>query len=229
MAGVVFAVVVPLGACMACFAGPLVMEAVDGDLPGQANTPASDLLTWVMFRNLVIAPVAEEYVFRGLFMAALSHAGFSSPVAIAIPPLCFGAAHLHFHFDGKAFGQLALQLGYTSIFGLYSGLLFAATSSIYPPIVVHAFCNFMGFPDFPYLFDHPRKSLIVSVLFAGVAIFVLSFSSVVSPSTYRSFPLPLPPPPSRHDDDFVLVCKKKLFFSHRSLFSFSASVWKDGI
>ena len=180
----VSALILPLAGCVGCFAGPLVMEWMDQDLPGMRNYPLSHLGSWISIRNLVVAPVAEEYVFRALFMAALSQAGFSPFSSIALPPLLFGMAHLHFVLDGRSLASLGLQLGYTSIFGAFSGLLFHATSSLYPPILVHAFCNFMGFPDFDALLSHKHKHILIPVLLAGVVVFFALFSTITSRQSY---------------------------------------------
>lgn len=41
---------------------------------------------------------------------------------------------------------IVFQLTYTTIFGCYTSYLFLRTSSIYPPISAHMFCNTMRFP-----------------------------------------------------------------------------------
>ena len=40
------------------------------------------------------------------------------------------------------------QFAYTTIFGMYSAFLFIKTGHFAAPFIVHAYCNFMGFPDF---------------------------------------------------------------------------------
>ena len=39
------------------------------------------------------------------------------------------------------------QFTYTTIFGMYSALLFVRTGHFAAPFIVHSYCNFMGFPD----------------------------------------------------------------------------------
>tara|TARA_B100000780_G_C20902191_1_gene359113 strand:- start:297 stop:656 length:360 start_codon:yes stop_codon:yes gene_type:complete len=67
----------------------------------------------------------------------------------------FGIAHLHHLADKLASGvpiftallTLLLQLTYTSIFGYIATYLYLRTGNIFPPIVSHVICNFMGLPD----------------------------------------------------------------------------------
>ena len=46
--------------------------------------------------------------------------------------------------------MLVFQLSYTTLFGAYVGWIYLATHDILAIIVVHAFCNVMGFPDLNY-------------------------------------------------------------------------------
>ena len=50
------------------------------------------------------------------------------------------------------------QSTYTTIFGMYSAFLFVRTGHIAAPVVAHGFCNFMGFPDFNELLNHPPRT-----------------------------------------------------------------------
>ena len=50
------------------------------------------------------------------------------------------------------------QSTYTTIFGMYSAFLFIRTGHIAAPVVAHGFCNFMGFPDFNELLNHPPRT-----------------------------------------------------------------------
>ena len=50
------------------------------------------------------------------------------------------------------------QFTYTTVFGMYSSYLFVRTGHFTAPFLVHAFCNFMGFPDFgDVVASEPRK------------------------------------------------------------------------
>ena len=74
------------------------------------------------------------------------------------------------------------QFAYTTIFGMYSALLFIRTGHFAAPFVVHAYCNFMGFPDFMEVANsEPRKRLLLMTLFlAGAVLFYLLLDPLTS-------------------------------------------------
>ena len=67
-----------------------------------------------------------------------------------------------------------LKLTYTQIFGIYAGLVYVSTGSIWPAIALHAQCNFFGFPSFGSLLNEDfRRSerILVGILYvAGIII-----------------------------------------------------------
>ena len=69
------------------------------------------------------------------------------------------------------------QFAYTTIFGMYSAFLFVKTGHFAAPFIVHAYCNFMGFPDFMEVVNsEPRKRLVLMFLFVmGVVLFYCSY------------------------------------------------------
>lgn len=75
---------------------------------------------------------------------------------------------------------------YTTVFGAYSAFLFVRTGHFAAPCIAHAFCNHMGFPDFPAVmtYKNPHK-LIVSLFFVvGLFLWCLLLSPVTNPSIY---------------------------------------------
>ena len=74
------------------------------------------------------------------------------------------------------------QFAYTTIFGMYSALLFIRTGHFAAPFVVHAYCNFMGFPDFMEVANsEPRKRLLLMTLFVvGAVLFYLLLDPLTS-------------------------------------------------
>ena len=50
------------------------------------------------------------------------------------------------------------KLAYTEVFGIYAGFVYIGTGSLWPSIVLHTYCNFLGFPAFQNLVD-PRQRL----------------------------------------------------------------------
>lgn len=119
----------------------------------------------VLLRNLVVAPISEEVVFRGLMVPILfssccmgSGENFisSSTTICWWAPLFFGVAHAHHVYHrvwvnneplSRAMVALAVQLSYTSIFGALSTYLLLRTGNLAAPVASHMICNFIGLPD----------------------------------------------------------------------------------
>ena len=80
------------------------------------------------------------------------------------------------------------QFAYTTIFGLYSSHLFMQTNHLASCVAVHAFCNFMGFPDFVELLNlPPTKRTILSVVYViGLVSFSLLLPSLTSADLYEN-------------------------------------------
>ena len=83
---------------------------------------------------IVMAPIAEEFFFRGFFYRALRNR-FSIAAAVALDGLLFGAVH----FIG--FGEDLLILPPLALLGGIFCLVYEKTGSIYPVIGMHAFNN----------------------------------------------------------------------------------------
>ena len=49
------------------------------------------------------------------------------------------------------------KLTYTNVFGIYSGFVYIKTGSIWPAVVLHAHCNFFGFPSFGQLLNKNNR------------------------------------------------------------------------
>ncbi len=88
---------------------------------------------------VVIAPVAEEFFFRGFFYRALRNR-FTIIVAALLDGLLFGL--IHFGFDG-AEGLLILPP--LAILGFIYCLVYERTGSLYPVIAMHAFNNAVAY------------------------------------------------------------------------------------
>ena len=81
----------------------------------------------------------------------------SAQSSIYIMPLFFAISHLHWCIvdilDDKVTFKKGLlivlfKLAYTELFGVYSGVIYVRTGSLWPAILLHAQCNFFGFPHF---------------------------------------------------------------------------------
>lgn len=75
------------------------------------------------------------------------------------------------------------KLMYTEIFGIYAGLVYMRTGSIWPAIVLHSYCNYFGFPHFLALFSNQFRltdRIIPGVMYVVGLIFVYySFNTIV--------------------------------------------------
>jgi len=144
---------------------------------------------WIRLRNIIVAPVAEELVFRMLMVPAIYSSGLGTFNTVLLAPLFFGVAHVHHAVvsfsNGVPFVKVLLQtmfqLAYTSLFGSYVSYAYLRTGSLLAVIGSHSFCNWMGLPDFSFV--NPRSSLhsystvLWLVHVAGVVCFALGFSS----------------------------------------------------
>jgi uncharacterized protein len=109
----------------------------DEKLPDELGADRSTIaLLAVAFLVSVVAPMAEEFFFRGFFYGAMRNWRGVLPAAI-ITGLIFGAIHA-----GSADWQFLLPLG---VFGFVLCLLRERTGSLYPCIVLHCANNSLAF------------------------------------------------------------------------------------
>jgi prenyl protein peptidase len=78
---------------------------------------------------------------------------------------------------------------FTQIFGLYSGLVYIKTGSIWPAIALHSQCNFFGFPSFKNFYDRRFRMtdrIVAGALYVlGLVLFFVYFSRVFDDPTPR--------------------------------------------
>ncbi|TPX41872.1 hypothetical protein SeMB42_g05378 [Synchytrium endobioticum] len=189
----------PLFLTATLFLGPLVRNGVDGLLPFQSNgswrrrAALHDLRTW---RNYIVGPVVEEWVFRACMIPVMYAGGWSKASIVFITPLLFGASHLHhamefYRMQGRtreaatrALQGALLQFSYTTLFGWYSSFLFLRTGHLAGPTVSHVFCNIMGLPDFR---DNIRPSKYRNVYRMAYTMGILGFAYGLVPLTNPSY------------------------------------------
>lgn len=85
-------------------------------------------LAFLFIQMAVLAPVFEEYWFRGVIQSSLMPYG--NGFAILVSSLCFGMAHGNIH-----------QFCYTIIVGICLGYVRYATGSLVPTMIMHAIFN----------------------------------------------------------------------------------------
>jgi prenyl protein peptidase len=106
---------------------------------------------------------------------------YTTSGAVIMSPFFFGIAHFHHMIERIRRGQdiqtaffiSSFQFAYTTIFGMYSALLFVRTGHLASCVVVHGFCNFMGFPDLVELVHQEPKKRLIGMLKALTQQFVL--------------------------------------------------------
>jgi uncharacterized protein len=109
----------------------------DTKLPDELGVKDSTYaLLAVAFLVAVVAPMAEEFFFRGFFYGALRNWKGPWPAAV-LTGLVFGAIHL-----GSAEAAFLLPLGF---FGFSLSLLRERTGSLYPGIALHCMNNSLAF------------------------------------------------------------------------------------
>ena len=106
-------------------------------LPSELGADKSTVaLVSVSVLVCVLAPIAEEFFFRGYFFTALRSWKGVWPAAV-ITGLVFGAIHV-----GSAPAPYLVPL---AVFGLLLCLLYWRTGSLYPCIALHALNNCLAF------------------------------------------------------------------------------------
>jgi membrane protease YdiL (CAAX protease family) len=94
------------------------------------------VLTGFAVMTCVLAPLAEEFFFRGFLLRVL-HERTNAVIAVLITGIAFGLVHLP---SGDWIGTIVL-----SLFGMALCVLFILTSSLVPCIMLHAFHNSISF------------------------------------------------------------------------------------
>ncbi|GJQ09431.1 hypothetical protein GpartN1_g1222.t1 [Galdieria partita] len=139
----------------------------------------------IVVRNLIVAPLSEELVFRGCICKLFSYCT-SSRSAILLSSTFFAASHCH-HFIYRSFVyksfrtamlETALQCLYTFLFGVYSAWVFIRSRRVITSICLHSFCNFIGTPDFFKIWSHNHRWPLLLVYFIGIFLFLYSVLNV---------------------------------------------------
>jgi membrane protease YdiL (CAAX protease family) len=115
---------------------PDVEQSVAQDLGAEQGTFG---MVAAGFMVICVAPVAEEFFFRGFFYRAL-RSRWSVPVAAGIDGLLFGV--IHYDFSGA---DALLIIPPLALLAFIFCLIYERTGSIYPTIALHALNNAIAF------------------------------------------------------------------------------------
>jgi len=115
---------------------PDVEQTVTEDLGADQGTLGLIVAGCVV---MIVAPLAEEFFFRGFFYRAL-RSRFAVPVAAALDGLVFGL--LHYNFQGAEGLLLVPPL---ALLGVIFCLVYERTGSLWPVVAMHAFNNAVAY------------------------------------------------------------------------------------
>lgn len=109
-----------------------------------------------LLATVVLVPVAEELLFRGIIMGELRRA-FSDTTALLLSSVLFALFHMN-----------VIQSSYVFLPGLILGLGYLMTRNLWVPILMHALFNFLG-GMLPLLLAGQERWLMLSVILELVA------------------------------------------------------------
>lgn len=100
-------------------------------------------LQWPFIQLLIIAPLIEEGVFRGVFLDLGERAQLNRKVAVLFNSFIFSFSHLPaiWYLDPDFHGFIGFQLFYTLILGFICSVLRFSTKGLVAPIVAHFLFN----------------------------------------------------------------------------------------
>ena len=119
----------------------LIMVAINALMPSVMNEYTEMIdssgiseysLVWAV-ATLILPPIVEEVIFRGLILQYLGKAGASFIVANLIQAVLFGIFHMNL-----------VQGIYTALLGFLLGYLAYRYDSIFVPMILHAIYNLFG-------------------------------------------------------------------------------------
>lgn len=179
------ALVGPVAAVVALFLGPLVHAALQRLAPAAPAPPACSPSRAVTLRNLVVSPLAEEWVFRCCVLPLFFATGATRGAIVAATAATFAAAHLHHVVEltrrgwalPHALGAVAGQAGYTFVFGCLAAHALAVTRSAPGLVGMHVWCNWWGLPDLSWATgpsprtqaESTRRAVVAAAYAAGIA------------------------------------------------------------
>jgi membrane protease YdiL (CAAX protease family) len=122
----------------------------------------------------VLAPLAEEFFFRG-FLFKVLHERTNVVIAVLVTGVAFGLVHLP---SGDWVGVIVL-----SLFGMALCVLFLMTSSLVPCIMLHAFHNSISFG---FTKELPWWGFLLLILASVTTTFLIARWASRSPALLRS-------------------------------------------
>lgn len=127
--------------------------------------PADNLRFLVILTLVILVPIAEELLFRGIVQGELARV-LPEKWAIGLTLVLFSFFHLN-----------PIQISYVLIPAFSLSLVYALTKNIFVPIVMHIWFNFVGSGMLTALTDDPEAVsgvlFITELLFIGIGLIAL--------------------------------------------------------
>lgn len=188
--GIIWAVVSPILLVSLVYLGPLVhyITLKQSLFPELSAGERRD----IGFRNFVVAPFAEEFVFRACLVPILTPC-IGELCTVLLCPLFFSLAHLHHIVEWAQNGGnnlanvllgLFAQVGYTSVFGIFSAFLFVRSGHLVSPVLAHSYCNLLGLPPLDMIPSHSHPRAMFTIYVLGLVTFVLLLFPLTSPTWF---------------------------------------------
>lgn len=124
---------------------------------------------------IILGPILEELVFRGVTYGLLEKAGLKPGLIILISSLLFGAIHL-----------ILVQVLYAAFFGMFLGFLRYKYRSIKITIVTHILFNFTGTYISSFIEQYSPGNAVIYIL-GGISMFVLVGAILLINSDKKAF------------------------------------------
>jgi len=180
-----FAALTGLGLTATLFLGPIVQLLLPTPTPPpNSRQPIRNDQGYLTLRNLFVAPVVEEIVFRVVMIPICLRGGWSMTASLVVSMAVFALSHFHHVLNGTELVRVLFQCFYTSIFGGYSSFLFLRTGNLLAPCLSHSLCNYLGFPRID--FDHPKLYYIYAAYLAGIVGFIALAGPITDPTFHHS-------------------------------------------
>lgn len=178
-------IVTPIVVTIPLFAGPTILDISNGRLAFEPFIfNRRNVLQFL--KNYVIGPITEEIVFRAI-NCSIMIVSLSKTSSIFISSILFGVVHFHPYIMQFVFKDMErqnlslslLQIGYTTLFGMYVATIFLATKSLWASVIVHAFCNYVGLPNIPSIIENGTSMVLLTIsgIVAWLYLFITHYLS----------------------------------------------------
>jgi membrane protease YdiL (CAAX protease family) len=162
-----------IGIALLIFAGSVAFNAVISRFIGRLHASLPNPDCFVAMRMIIIAPVVEETLFRGIILHSFLKS-MSPRKAILISSVLFALGHAS-----------PYQLMVAFLLGILQGWLYWRFQSIVPAIAIHMSANSLGFGIWIYSFsvaananEHAQLSQLGLTLAFGISLCALSAAAL---------------------------------------------------